>query len=157
MTDGGSRPDLVFQTAAMACFAFPVNVIQAVFTVAVFFFEYVTDMASPSFFRHKELTIEKTKKGQNREKKSLNSAPKNAIPRFKSLTYRQNPHLHLFSFTKKRFSKTRGKRRKNEKNRGKPRFFRMHLFWSHKLAYPTGFEPAASRVGVLRSIQLGYG
>ena len=25
------------------------------------------------------------------------------------------------------------------------------------LAYPTGFEPAASRVGVLRSIQLGYG
>ena len=25
------------------------------------------------------------------------------------------------------------------------------------VAYPTGFEPAASRVGVLRSIQLGYG
>ncbi len=25
------------------------------------------------------------------------------------------------------------------------------------MVYPTGFEPAASRVGVLRSIQLGYG
>ena len=25
------------------------------------------------------------------------------------------------------------------------------------MACPTGFEPAASRVGVLRSIQLGYG
>jgi len=76
MTDGGSRPDLVFQTATMACFAFSVTVIQAVFAVAIFFFEYVTDMTSPSFFRHKELTIKKTKKGQNREKKTLNSALK---------------------------------------------------------------------------------
>ena len=32
-----------------------------------------------------------------------------------------------------------------------------HLVAPCILAYPTGFEPAASRVGVLRSIQLGYG
>ena len=56
--------------------------------------------------------------------------------------------MHLFSFMKKRFSKTRGKRSKNEKNRGNPRFFRMHLFWSHKLAGVAGFGPTSARVKV---------
>ena len=55
MTDGGSRPDLVFQAVAMVCIAFSVAVIQAVFAVAVFLFKYVTDMASTSFFQTQKI------------------------------------------------------------------------------------------------------
>ena len=42
--------------------------------------------------------------------------------------------------------KKRGKRRKNEKNRGNPRFFRWHLFWTLNMVAGVGFEPHDLRV-----------
>ena len=103
-------------------------------------------MASPSFFRHRKLTIEKAKKGQNREKKSLNSAPKHRLARFISPLNRcfLCPYLFILPFFC--FLKNREKRRKNEKNRGKPRFFSPYLFDTDYLVAEVGFEPHDLRV-----------
>ena len=103
-------------------------------------------MDSPSFFRHRKLTIEKTKKGQNREKKSLNSAPKSRVTRFISHPNGRFLGLHLFIPTLLPFFKNREKRRKSKKNRGNPRFFRPHLFSADYLVAEVGFEPHDLRV-----------
>ena len=60
-------------------------------------------------------------------------------------------------FFKKVFKRKERKTRSAKEKTGQHSNRRVQMLTGNQLAYPTGFEPAASRVGVLRSIQLGYG